>query len=70
MPDDGFVALSYMWGPHPNLDMWTTTLATVSELETDGGITRSRTPQTIKDAMQICDKVGQRYLWVDRLCII
>lgn len=70
MPDDGFVALSYLWGPHPNLDMWTTTLSTVSELEADGGITRARTPQTIEDAMQICDEVDQRYLCVDRLCII
>lgn len=70
MPDSGFVALSYIWGPEPNPDMWKTTKTSVEELEREGGITRSKTPKTIEDAMFICDKLGQRYLWADRLCII
>lgn len=69
-PDTGFVALSYIWGPKPNSDMWKTTKTSVAGLEREGGITRSKTPKTIEDAMFICARLGQRYLWADRLCII
>ncbi|OJJ38775.1 hypothetical protein ASPWEDRAFT_104217 [Aspergillus wentii DTO 134E9] len=27
-------------------------------------------PTTIQDAMTACGKLGIRYLWIDRLCII
>jgi Heterokaryon incompatibility protein (HET) len=30
----------------------------------------SRLPQTILDAIMVCQKLAERYLWVDAICII
>ena len=41
-------------------------------LETEGGIleTLEELPNTIKDAIEFVRELGERYLWVDSLCII
>ena len=63
-----FVALSYVWGI-------STQLCLVEEqykrLEKAGGLADCHTdiPSTIKDAMYLCEQLGERYLWVDSLCI-
>lgn len=38
--------------------------------EEDGGLPTLRMPRTIEDAIEICVRMGERYLWADRLCII
>ncbi|KAL4861358.1 heterokaryon incompatibility protein-domain-containing protein [Aspergillus spectabilis] len=39
-------------------------------MKKDDGLPASRIPQTIEDAIEMCIRLGERYLWADRLCII
>ncbi|KAG9224592.1 hypothetical protein CCMSSC00406_0002257 [Pleurotus cornucopiae] len=60
-----YVTLSYVWGePQP----YRTTKANVDEYIS--GIASHFIPQTISDAIEVTNKLGLRYLWVDALCII
>lgn len=63
-----YLALSYVWGEH---DSFKTTTKTSESLGQKGGLGKqmNEIPQTIKDAMEVVRKLGERYLWVDRLCI-
>lgn len=65
-----YAALSYCWGKAQPGDSrpWQTKWATLnSHLQ---GINRLHLPQTIQDAIFICQKLRISYLWVDSLCII
>ncbi|KAM0425774.1 hypothetical protein ACHAPT_009024 [Fusarium lateritium] len=64
---DEYVALSYCWGPgSPGL--FTTTNNVQSHR--DDGVAIKDLPRTIRDAIHATTKLGLRYLWVDRLCIL
>lgn len=66
--DVRFIALSYVWGgDQPKL-----TSSTISLLMSDGGLDKigSSLPTTIRDAISACEKLGERYLWIDALCIV
>lgn len=67
-----FVALSYVWGREPSLrpSLLKATHTSMKGMMEDGGLPAFDMPQTIEDAMQVCANLGERYLWVDRLCII
>ncbi|KIJ53172.1 hypothetical protein M422DRAFT_222588 [Sphaerobolus stellatus SS14] len=62
----GFYAtLSYVWGgPQPM-----TTTKNIDEYVKQG-FEVSKFPQTIQDAIVATHSLGQRYLWIDALCII
>lgn len=65
-----YAALSYCWGKAQPGDSrpWQTTYATLdSHLQ---GVNRQHLPQTLQDAIFICQKLRISYLWVDSLCII
>lgn len=65
-----YAALSYCWGKAQPGDSrpWQTRHATLkSHLE---GINRQHLPQTLQDAIFICESLNISYLWVDSLCII
>lgn len=65
-----YAALSYCWGKAPPGDdrSWQTTQATLKgHLK---GINVRHLPQTLQDAIYICQKLRISYLWVDSLCII
>ncbi|KAH8891766.1 HET-domain-containing protein, partial [Thozetella sp. PMI_491] len=69
-PDDcSFVALTYVWGGvnQPKL-----TENTAPLLMRDGGLRTiwAKIPATVRDAIEVCEKLGERYLWVDALCIM
>lgn len=66
--ENRYLALSYVWGEH---DSFAATTKTSESLGQKGGLGRqmNKIPQTIKDAMEVVRKLGERYLWVDRLCI-
>lgn len=61
-----YVALSYCWGMPQRLV--TTKSNRMNHLV--HGIPEDEIPKTISDAIQVCRKLGIRYLWVDALCIV
>ncbi|KAF2744879.1 HET-domain-containing protein [Sporormia fimetaria CBS 119925] len=67
--DTRYVALSYVWG---GVEQLQATLANENELSSKGILRdlRALIPRTIRDAMHLIKKMGERYLWVDALCII
>ncbi|KAH8776319.1 heterokaryon incompatibility protein-domain-containing protein [Diaporthe sp. PMI_573] len=64
-----YLALSYVWGQVPTFSL---RRENFKNLETPGALWeyRSTTPKTISDAIQVTQRLGERYLWVDSLCII
>ncbi|KAI7777640.1 hypothetical protein LA080_003201 [Diaporthe eres] len=74
MPDpDEYVALSYVWALASNsADKQKLQLQrdNVQEMESPGGLKREVLPEVIVDAIQLCAELGQRYLWIDRLCVV
>ncbi|TFK48919.1 HET-domain-containing protein [Heliocybe sulcata] len=60
-----YVTLSYVWGgPQP--------LTTTENIDdyVNSGLDMSKFPQTIQDAVVVTHNIGQRYLWIDALCIL
>lgn len=74
MPDpDAYVALSYVWAlasDSAEKQKLQLERENVQELERPGGLNRELLPEVIVDAIQLCAEIGQRYLWIDRLCIV
>ncbi|KAI0466209.1 heterokaryon incompatibility protein-domain-containing protein [Xylaria cf. heliscus] len=68
--DVPFIALSYVWGRVETLQALK---GNIDALKRPGSLSKTSSyaiPRTISDAMQLCVLSGQRYLWVDRVCII
>ncbi|KAL1616701.1 hypothetical protein SLS54_008268 [Diplodia seriata] len=67
-----YFALSYVWGLLP--DTAETRLSNVRALKQPGSITADTTslniPETIRDALRLLRILDERFLWVDRLCIV
>ena len=63
-----YYALSYVWG---RVEQPLLTDITLDRFTTDGGLSDDQPDitRTLKDAMYLCELLGQRYLWVDTLCI-
>ncbi|KAI0539497.1 heterokaryon incompatibility protein-domain-containing protein [Xylaria digitata] len=63
-----YVALSYMWkvGPDNNIKL---EKSNADLLATPHSLRQVQLPNIITDAIALCRDLGQRYLWVDRLCI-
>lgn len=61
-----YVALSYVWGvakPLAKKDNFQRCCST-------GGLVLASIPKTISDAIRLVRDMGERYLWVDTLCIV
>lgn len=69
-----YVALSYVWGQLEHLRTKKQNISTLyepSSLDPHGEHqSASRIPRTIVDTITLCRSIGQRYLWIDSLCII
>jgi hypothetical protein len=70
-----YFALSYVWGGSQNTGLQTTkrnldSLRQTSALNRDNQNHEERLPLTILDTIDLCRRLGQRYLWVDCLCIV
>ncbi|KAF5010364.1 hypothetical protein FDECE_3480 [Fusarium decemcellulare] len=61
-----YVALSYVWGSAAPL----LTQDTLTRYSCPSGLDHASIPRTIADSMQLVRDLGERYLWVDSLCII
>lgn len=69
-----FVALSYVWGDVPTMK---TTRKNLEFLKTEGVLfqgfhkeTLPTLPTTIRDAIYLTRSLGEKYLWVDCLCVV
>ena len=62
-----YVALSYIWGTAP---VFRHLLENTQDLRKTGLLQSISIPATIRDAMTLVHAIGERYLWVDSLCII
>jgi len=64
-----YLALSYVWGTPSVL---CTKLENLEAHKVPGTLTQSNDQivMVIKDAMKLTADIGQRYLWVDSLCIV
>jgi hypothetical protein len=70
-----YFALSYVWGGSKHTGLQTTksnleSLRQPSALDRDNNNHERRLPLTISDTIDLCRRLGQRYLWVDCLCIV
>lgn len=69
-----YLALSYRWGAtasHDGQSPPTPIMLTAkTEAMLKNGCQISRLPRTIRDACAVAVRLGFRYLWVDRLCIM
>ncbi|KAG0694337.1 heterokaryon incompatibility protein-domain-containing protein [Suillus ampliporus] len=66
--DCRYVALSYVWGGI-GTEYWTTK-DNITERSTPGGLNTAKFPQTITDSILFVRQLGERYIWIDALCII
>ena len=62
-----YVALSYVWGQQNFAKL---NSENVAGLEIDCSLDDLKVPATIRDAMTFCEELGERYLWIDALCIV
>ncbi|KAF2030468.1 heterokaryon incompatibility, partial [Setomelanomma holmii] len=63
-----YCALSYVWG---NATQLVLTSQNVERLEAEISLYNSSSvPKTILDAMDLCRRIEQPYLWADSLCIL
>jgi hypothetical protein len=63
-----YFALSYTWWQY--VEQVKLKFGTLSQFMTKEGLAQEKLPKTIKDAMTLTSRLGERYLWVDVLCII
>lgn len=64
-----YVALSYVWGKITMLKTKRDNLAALRKINGLGQV-MDKIPTTILDALKLVRLLGERYLWVDSLCII
>lgn len=62
-----YITLSHCWGPPEKRPVTTTLANRALRMEI---IAFSDLPRTFQDAIILTRKLGQRYLWIDSLCII
>jgi hypothetical protein len=68
-PNRHYLALSYVWGPREDDAYWTIR-ANLKQRSLPGGLDASMMPNTILDTIQLVRQLGERYVWIDALCIV
>ena len=67
LPQCRYIALSYVWG---RAAVFKHLLENSQDLRKTGSFRLLPIPATIRDAMSLVHAIGERYLWVDSLCIV
>ena len=71
LPQNGarYIALSYTWG---DIEPFKTTLSTIRALQQPRGLDQmfQKLPRAIRDAIHLVRDLGERYFWVDSICIV
>ncbi|KAF9768020.1 hypothetical protein IL306_014737 [Fusarium sp. DS 682] len=74
LPTMRYVALSYVWGSSEKARELRferrLTRDNLSRLQQPHSLDEKYIPHTIRDAMYVTEQVGERFLWVDALCIV
>jgi hypothetical protein len=70
-PGLSYFALSYVWG---GIEFFKTSIENLEQCKKDNAFSNTNgipgIPKTIRDAMALVRILGERYLWVDSLCIV
>ncbi|EIW87342.1 HET protein, partial [Coniophora puteana RWD-64-598 SS2] len=71
LPGCRYLALSYVWGNAAQCDYrsYCTLASNLSDRMKPGGVPLAALPVTISDTVLLVRALGERYLWVDALCI-
>jgi hypothetical protein len=72
-PNARYVTLSYQWGRHSDIcSNFSTTHANIEERRQVNGlkINDIRLPLSIRDAFSVAKLLGEKFVWVDGICII
>jgi hypothetical protein len=64
-----YLALSYVWGRARQVKLCKANRHILAQ-DSSLADTNTEIPATIMDALTLCENLGQRYLWVDVLCIM
>jgi Heterokaryon incompatibility protein (HET)/Tetratricopeptide repeat len=62
-----YFALSYVWG---DVEMSKTLRSNYNERQQHWALSATSLPKTVKDAMKLVRSLGERFLWVDAICIV
>jgi len=66
--DSSYATLSYVWG---KLEVLQLLKNNIDKLSQDGALTQENgVAAVVMDAMEVTAAIGERYLWVDALCIV
>jgi hypothetical protein len=65
--DSSYTALSYVWG---KAKLPLLTKSTDKQFREPGSLSTEMLPSTIDDAIEVTRSLGEKYIWVDCLCII
>ncbi|KAF8538720.1 heterokaryon incompatibility protein-domain-containing protein [Trichophaea hybrida] len=65
-----YLALSYVWGRVSTVSQYRTTTSNFEQRMEKDGLSGVAFPKTIRHAMSLTLQLGERYLWVDAVCII
>lgn len=64
-----YIALSYVWGTVPAIRLFKSNRHQMMKSGSLGD-NWELVPRTIQDAMDLVERLGERYLWVDSLCLV
>ncbi|KAH0543413.1 hypothetical protein FGG08_002271 [Glutinoglossum americanum] len=67
-----YTALSYVWGDYRTSKMFVALRKNISSLSGPGSLVPllDKLPPVVRDALYFVRSIGERYLWVDSVCIV